>query len=256
MLSIRTKRVWVCLVFVALPGLSYTQENPSTDLIRGPFSNTPIVNAPFSAEAMTIVTEKVENETRTSTGSARYYRDSMGRVRVEYEVPLAESHEGTKTVAMILPDPIARKVYTVDQATETIRQSHLGIAGVIFNGADAFAIATGRAQFRVFYAVDIDAPDNFIESLGNRRIAGILTEGRRVTSAALGGRFDELWESRELQVVIHAIHSDPSTKIQIDYRLSNISRTDPAPELFVLPSNYTMIEGRVHNDPLLSLQSP
>jgi hypothetical protein len=85
------------------------------------------------------------------------------------------------------------------------------------------------------------------DALGTRQITGIETIGRRVTMTIPAGQIgndrpmqivDERWESPELKLVIYARYSDPRTGI-IEYRLTNVRRAEPPPELFVIPDGYT-----------------
>ena len=52
---------------------------------------------------------------------------------------------------------------------------------------------------------------------------------------------DERWYSPELQVVVMTRHSDPRYG-ETTYRLTNISRAEPAAALFQVPSDYTLKE--------------
>src|SRR5215510_2290117 len=53
-----------------------------------PFSDVPVVNAPFSAEARTTVRQALaDGSVREHTVTARYYRNSQGHVRAEVDTP-------------------------------------------------------------------------------------------------------------------------------------------------------------------------
>ena len=81
------------------------------------------------------------------------------------------------------------------------------------------------------------------QELGERVIGGVAARGDRVTmsgSDQAGRAFeivDERWESRELRLLLESRLSD-SRFGTIDYRLSEIQRTEPAPDLFVVPAGY------------------
>ena len=49
---------------------------------------------------------------------------------------------------------------------------------------------------------------------------------------------DERWESAELQLLVYSWHSD--SRSTIEYRLSNIRRTEPPAHLFEVPTDYTV----------------
>ena len=49
---------------------------------------------------------------------------------------------------------------------------------------------------------------------------------------------DERWESPDLDLVVHAREVDPERGWEIEYTLRDIQRTEPQPELFVMPAGY------------------
>ena len=88
------------------------------------------------------------------------------------------------------------------------------------------------------------------EKLEARSFDGVTAEGTRTTTTIPAGDIgnempiqivDERWYSQELQVVVMTRHSDPRYG-ETSYRLTNISRTEPAAALFQVPSDYTVKE--------------
>ena len=47
---------------------------------------------------------------------------------------------------------------------------------------------------------------------------------------------DERWESPELRMLIYSRNSDPRTGV-VEYRLTNINRSEPPADLFMIPQN-------------------
>ncbi len=89
------------------------------------------------------------------------------------------------------------------------------------------------------------------ESLGKQVIEGVEADGTRTTRTIPAGQIgndrpieivNERWYSPELQIVVMTRHSDPRLGETI-YRLTNISRTEPAKALFEVPGGYTIKEG-------------
>jgi hypothetical protein len=87
------------------------------------------------------------------------------------------------------------------------------------------------------------------EPLGQQTIEGVNAEGTRVTSRIDAGEIGndrpiqivtERWYSRDLQTAVKTIHSDPRTG-QETLQLTNISRTEPSPDLFQVPAGYQVI---------------
>jgi hypothetical protein len=86
------------------------------------------------------------------------------------------------------------------------------------------------------------------EKLEARSFEGVMAEGTRTTVTIPAGDLgneqpilivDERWYSPELQVVVMTRHSDPRAG-ETTYRLTNISRAEPAASLFQVPSDYTI----------------
>jgi TonB family protein len=90
------------------------------------------------------------------------------------------------------------------------------------------------------------------ESLGKQNIEGVECEGTRETSTIAAGTMGnelpinittESWYSPELQVTVLRKFNDPRYGEDV-YRLTNINRSEPSKDLFVVPSDYTIKEGR------------
>jgi hypothetical protein len=86
------------------------------------------------------------------------------------------------------------------------------------------------------------------EKLEPRAFDGVMAEGTRSTTTIPAGEIgneqpiqivDERWYSPELQVVVMTRHSDPRSG-ETTYRLTNISRAEPAAALFQVPSDYAV----------------
>jgi hypothetical protein len=266
--------VWgILLASVSLSGQEL-REPSKTGLRVGPFSRTPVLDAPFSATASTVVLEPRPDGTRVRrTATSRMYRDSKGRVRVDYELPAAPPGHPTlaaapRQMAMLMFDDGRESdapsffAYSLDPATRTFRVIPAEFAGWIFNVEWSFnipagATAEGVPHFSTFFTADVHAPDGAMpESLGSARIAGVDANGWRVTHAwpvmcrdcdGLGTQTEERWESPDLRVVVFARHLDdaaavariyPGKGVEIEYRLTNIVRTEPPAGLFDLPANY------------------
>ncbi len=160
------------------------QVNLPSESIGGPLTSQPVMEAPFTADATTTVYAIMRDGTRLDQSMTdRYYRDSLGRVRIERHMeglpaPKTVSERHSRT--MIAPDPSRwPDVYTVDEETSTAR---------------------------------------LLPPLGTKRIAGVEATGRRVTIVVPPGyrhydqwteMVDERWESTELQLLIQSRHSDP-----------------------------------------------
>jgi TonB family protein len=88
------------------------------------------------------------------------------------------------------------------------------------------------------------------ESLGKQTIEGVEAEGTRNVTTIPAGKIGnerpieivfERWYSPELQTVVMTRHTDPRFG-ETTYRLTNISRDEPAHSLFEVPAGYTVKE--------------
>ncbi|HEV7682376.1 MAG TPA: energy transducer TonB [Pyrinomonadaceae bacterium] len=100
----------------------------------------------------------------------------------------------------------------------------------------------------VFHWTNAGEENAKTESLGKQSVEGVEAEGTRQTveipAGAIGNERSiemvfERWYSPELQVVVMTKHSDPRFG-ETTYRLTNISRTEPARELFEVPADYNL----------------
>ena len=87
------------------------------------------------------------------------------------------------------------------------------------------------------------------EELGDQMIEGVRATGTRTTTVIPAGSsignmneiriVSEQWFSPDLEVLVMTKHSDPRVGETV-YRLTNIVRAQPDPNLFVLPGDYTL----------------
>ena len=88
------------------------------------------------------------------------------------------------------------------------------------------------------------------QSLGTQSIEGVLSEGTGTTATIEAGSIgndreikvvDERWYSAELKTTTMTKHSDPRSGETV-FRLTNVRRGEPSPDLFQLPAGYQVIE--------------
>ena len=254
----------------ALGATALGQVNLPAESIGGPLTGSPVLGAPFSADATTTVRATLGDGTRLEQSTTdRYYRDSAGRVRVERSmsglpapVTIAERHIRT----IIDPDPGNGGVYTLDAQTRTARAAPRDLLGMTTGGGREFSVLIGGVRFVGFQrAGDLLSADPGAfadvrdEPLGSQRIAGVETTGRRITIIVPAGyrrnsepieMMDERWESAELNLLIQSWHAD--SRSTVEYRLSNIRRTEPPARLFEMPPDYTVDRTMTPEDPWMS----
>lgn len=88
------------------------------------------------------------------------------------------------------------------------------------------------------------------EKLGTQLIEGVEAEGTRTRFTIPAGQIGnelpihvvaERWYSSDLKVLVMSRHSDPRFG-DTTYRLTNITRFEPPPHLFEIPSDFTIAE--------------
>jgi hypothetical protein len=249
-----------CLVGVTMSGLHAQQ-----------LDDRVIANAPFSADATTIVTQTLGDGTKIEQRTTgRLYRDSTGRVRREQTViGLDRLNPATQPQTTITFDSVPgdQAPYSLNPANKTARRGGRRVQWLTgaSAGRGAFATPTGQLEIalidvlnnanRTFRAgaqagpvpSDIKPTE---ESLGTRQVEGVKATGRRSTTVIPAGRIgndraiqivEEQWDSPELNMVMSSRFSDPRTGV-VEYRLTNVSRTEPRADLFIVPSDFTVIE--------------
>jgi hypothetical protein len=217
-------------------GIAKQISDTPTDDLLGPLSVAPRFHAPFSARATTIVLQRTQDGPLERTTTARYYRDSNGRVRIEY-TPVVQSGQSSP-IAVVVPNPYAPKerLFMIDEAAKTIELTDYEFFRRFFFGPRVFSIPTAPKRFTSFPTLDVGNGPGSLEDLGNRTIEGLAVTGKRLSDSV---RVTERWESSTLGLVIQGHHTDGS--VHIEYFLSNVQRTEPPARLFVLPPAYRYV---------------
>lgn len=219
--------------------LGRSQEPTGTS--EGPFTAEPRFSAPFSANAVTTVVQRTAGGGRVARKVvARYFRDSFGRVRVEYAPSSNTAGGDGPTAALVMPNPYARtdRVFLVDDAAKLVELTDFGVIAPLFNAMPAIVIPTGLRRFTRFFTAEFRHSGNgIVEDLGGRTIGGVRANGIRFTTT-LSKAMDERWESPDLGLVVLAREVDPERGWEIEYTLTDIQRTEPKQELFVMPAGY------------------
>jgi len=232
-----------------------------------PMENVPsIAGAPFTADATTEFTQMLADgnriERRFSTSLAR---DGKGRTRSEQDVamlgPLVVLHKGmnwsTNTVHTtqsdaprftVITDPVDSVTYTLDERTKEARRNPA--KNVWFHAVESKKIAD-KLEIASRGAGDYK---HIVESIGTRQIEGVSAEGTRSTTTIPAGEIGNLnpinmvterWFSKELQMAVLITRRDPRAGETV-YRLTNIVRAEPPPDLFTVPSDYRVVDLNKH----------
>ncbi|HVG36021.1 MAG TPA: hypothetical protein VM911_23410 [Pyrinomonadaceae bacterium] len=239
------------------------------------FDGKVVKGAPYSARAVTEVTQTLADGNRiVRKSTASVYRDSEGRTRRDQMLgsigPFAAAGDPPQT--FFINDPVAGFNYVLDPRTHTARKLPLPRIERIsgdkheFNierkviqagpeGGPAAGVAGPGSRVMVFekreeglgpLRTSKEGPKPKKESLGKQTIEGVEAEGTRITLTIPAGKIGnerpieivtERWYSPELQTVVLSRNNDPFMGESV-YRLTNISRNEPARSLFEIPADY------------------
>ena len=154
-----------------------------------------------------------------ATGGATFSHNSSGS-----ETGIARSGGGSGGAVTVLPSTAAPSISWAAQS----------------GGGGGYQITTRDGS-----------PENTKkEDLGTQTVEGVPATGTRVTRTIPAGQIgnerpieivDERWYSKDLQAFVMTKHSDPRSGETV-YRLTDISRTEPAQSLFQVPADYEVKE--------------
>jgi hypothetical protein len=247
--------------------LDPTERNSAAD------PEKPTVDAPYSAVGVTEVVQTLGDGNRIlRKNTMRYFRDSQGRTRTEFELahvgPVAL---GAKHTVVTIHDPVANTrtiLHPEAKRADVIKAAAGGKPGPgrkhnVFVDRRVEGGPGAPANVAVFSAAPIAAGPTMEGlcdprmksmpapvSLGERTLEGLKTAGSRLEFTIPAGEFgnelpmtvrSEQWFSPELGVVVSSTHSDPMSG-ETTYRLTQISRTEPDAQLFNVPADYTLHE--------------
>jgi len=217
------------------------------------FEGKTVTGAPYAAEAVTESTQTLADGNRISqTTKGLVARDSEGRTRREQTIGIGlPAAQGESMKLVFINDPVAQWSYVLhpDHTAERLPLTRgpvtLSVHGPGFTGT---LTGPGTPTVKSTATVSISKPT--VEPLGLQTIEGVQAEGKRTTSVipagAIGNEQDirivnETWYSNDLQTVVSSTNTDPRMGT-ITFRLTNIQRAEPSPDLFQVPSGYTVRE--------------
>jgi hypothetical protein len=225
------------------------------------FERNVVKGSPFTAESLTEHVQRLGDGNRmVRKSSAKLFRDSAGRTRREHTLTRGgvTAADGQEPRLIIINDPVAQVEYLLDTARGTLRKTRmspaLAEARRQMSGTDSsygVLMPTSAAHRRM---AEGDAaqplPEPKKERLETQQIEGVLAEGTRITVTIPAGEFDneqpleithEQWYSPELKMVVLMKHNDPRFG-ETTFRLTNITRGDPSPDLFAEPQGYRTVD--------------
>jgi hypothetical protein len=255
------------------------------EFMSGPiaFDSQPVTGAPYSAEAVTEVVQTLADGNRIVRESrAQIDRDGRGRTRREQGLamfgPLVGGPAGTPDMRHVqISDPESRTTIMLDLHNRTAHKmpapqftfSHkIAAAGVNVKEFDVAVAAAPpgppRAGVQVFRSRETvlaggDSMKPVVEDLGKQFMEGLEVEGTRTTMTIPAGQIgnelpinvvSERWFSPELKVLILSRQFDPRYG-DTTYRLTNVQRSEPSPDLFEVPADFKIVEPNRDGDVII-----
>lgn len=243
------------------------------------FDQKAVTQAPYSADQTTTTTQTLADGNRiVHTSTAKTYRDEQGRTRIERSFehigPVATSE--THTVVSI-NDPVAGVRYELQPDNRTAQKLSSDLDGMkrkldAKQRAEAVASAApgstrktnvsfvsvtstsdgpaGGFIYRTESSSAINGVKPVTEDLGVQTMEGLQAKGTRTTIVIPAGAegnerpmqiVDERWYSPDLQIALKTVHTDPRMGETV-FTLSNVSRSNPDPSLFQVPSDYQLTD--------------
>jgi hypothetical protein len=201
-------------------------------------ARTLVLNAPFSGEVETTWRQPSSRGRHAVKGTARYYRDSIGRVRIEQPL-LGDAGNKNRHRIIMTPDPTKAWAYLLDPAARAAWK--IGRLGVPAGGAPHLVLPVTVGCVIEGFRPGLRRPLEE-ESLGEETMSGVRVEGTRIRgilgpALGRGETIDERWFSPELQLELYARSEDGKIGV-FESRMTISSRADPPAALFEIPADY------------------
>ncbi len=188
-------------------------------------------NPPYSADIISETKKTLADGKQITTQRvSKIYRDSVGRTRTENM-----SDDGMVSSIHII-DLGNNIFYTLSPSSKTATRK-------VYNVGSYQHETTPSKPGRVHAS----------KLLGIRDIEGVQAEGTLITTeipAGVQGNRDpvtmtmtiETWRSLALNATVYSKMTGPQQGVTISHRTTNIKLDEPAPALFVVPSDYTIVD--------------
>jgi hypothetical protein len=205
----------------------------------------PVLNAPYSAEAVTEVIQTLADGNRIEQRtSAIVARDSRGRTRREqHGIALGALVARAESPIVTITDPATGTHLNLNQDAKIARRSQSigSLPSTSSNG-----VGSGVAAWDAGFAARESSPQVRTRKLGTKEVEGVRVDGTETTvtiqAGAMGNKLpiqlvSERWYSPELKVVVMTRRIDPRFG-ETRFRLTNIVRGEPPAHLFEVPSDF------------------
>jgi hypothetical protein len=235
-----------------------------------------VKGVPFCA---TVATEHTQtfadgNRIHTVSDNSNLCRDSLGRTRREASLNLlGAAPQPSPPKLVTISDPVSGFRYMLDSDNKIAHRFAINSPGAKGAGPDVAAAGAMGAKgehVMIYQRVGPAGPnmvqgDNVFfkragqvgnepapttENLGDQTIDGIHATGTRMTTTIPAGTMgneqpilitSERWYSPELKANVMTKHNDPWAG-ELKTQLTNVSTSEPDSSLFVVPSDYKVVD--------------
>jgi hypothetical protein len=201
------------------------------------YSMPPAVGAPYCDETRIArtVTQPDGTQKIVEYAPIKTCRDSAGRTRSEVPVYLQPEGPQVGPLLIQLRDPVAAAKFVLYAVNKTVYRQSLPPNRTVHLPALMPIPADGEVS-------------SSMENLGTQIMEGLVVEGRRYTHPPGPSGNDltvtrtvESWWSPELAIYVLEKTSDP-VKGELISKLTHVTRSEPDPDLFRLPLDYTLMD--------------
>ena len=219
--------------------------NVGTISLEGVDVGKPVLNTPYSAEAITEVIQILPDGNRIEQRTtAVVARDSRGRTRREqHGIALGSLvAQGGSPIVTITDPTTGTQLNLNHQLKVASRSQSIASSNPRFSSGASGEVVAGDAGL----ATTEPSPEVRSRKLGTKELEGVRVEGTETTvtirSGAIGNRLpiqlvSQRWYSPELKVVVMTRRMDPRFG-ETRFRLTNIVRGEPPTHLFEVPSDF------------------
>jgi hypothetical protein len=255
------KRTALVVSLLAGASLANAQSAPQEFKVAAEhMENKTVTGAPYSAKALTTFTQTLADGTKINhTIVALLARDSQGRTRREQSMnAVGPWATNTNEHMLFIRDPIAQKSYVIVPKDQTVvvaslsgdQEFTLELKSKMDAEKAKLIADLKRKQRSEGASIALAESTAQVDDLGEQLIDGVRAKGRRETNTIPVGGIgndrpiqivSEVWYSDELQTVVLSKRSDPRQG-ESEYRLTEISRVEPARSMFDVPAGYSVRE--------------
>jgi hypothetical protein len=201
-----------------------------------------VAGNPFQAETVKTMTLGEGGSAKTVEKAGNVSRDRDGRIRTEqvtatYKVKTGDDiGKEVELKTILICDPVAQTLTQLDPLSKTAKVQRQQLKDGTTNTSNR-----SRNYCEAIFVFDD------LEELGHRTIEGFDAEGKRrkyersvdASGREIPEKTSDQWCAADLQAVVLQVVQDVAREVT---ELKNIQRVEPAPSLFEIPPDYTILE--------------